>query len=213
MYMVPQGIHTVCSWDESPDRRYRYWLEARLENPGEQAGAGICLFLMLNPNRADWDRSDETIDRCKRLAQEWGYGTLWVCNLFPVRGGNWDSLPRDRMGPRQPEAPGFNGCVLCRNDACNDLHVNHRHIIEAASRANIIVCAWGGKGGSDERGREVVSMLVGEGHRERLYTFGLTKIERQPRHAKPQLRGQWPELEDLTLWADVEQWLVEGKRR
>ena len=164
---------------------------------------------MLNPNKADHDRSDATIDRCKRLAQEWDYGTLWVCNLFPVRGGNWDSLPRDRMGPHRPAGNGFSGCRLCENEARSDLHVNDRHILEAASRANVIVCAWGGRGGSGERGREVVRMLVAAGHENRLYTFGLTKTERQPRHAKPQRRDQWPKPEDLRPWTDVEQWLTE----
>ena len=162
---------------------------------------------MLNPNKADWDRSDATIDRCKSLAQEWGYGTLWVCNLFPVRGGNSNALPQDRMRPRQPEAPGFNGCALCRNDAPNDLHVNDRHIMEASRKADIIVCAWGGKGGSDERGRDVVRMLVAGGHEDRLYTFGLTKAERQPRHAKPQLRDQWPRAGHLRRWTEVRAWL------
>ena len=200
------ALHSVCSWDESPDRRYRYWLEATLEAHREQAGAGVCLFLMLNPNQADHDRSDATIDRCKCLAREWGYGTLWVCNLFPVRGGNWNKLPQDRMGPYCPE-DGFNGCALCRSDAHDGLHVNDRHIMEAASRANRIVCAWGGKGGFDQRGREVVRMLVAAGHEERLYTFGLTQTERQPRHAKPQLRGQWPRARDLKRWTEARVWL------
>ena len=197
------ALHNVCSWDESARHRYRYWLEARVSGGPDDA----CLFLMLNPNKADEGRSDETIDRCKRLAQEWGYGTLWVCNLFPVRGGNWNKLPQDRMGPRQPKAPGFNGCPLCRNDAHNDLHVNDRHIMEASRKADIIVCAWGGKGGSDERGRDVVRMLVAGGDEDRLYTFGLTKAERQPRHAKPQLRGQWPRSGDLRRWTEVRAWL------
>ena len=207
------ALHSVCSWDESPGRRYRYWLEATLENNGEQEGTGVCLFLMLNPNRADYDRSDETVDRCKHLACEWGYGILWVCNLFPVRGGNWNRLPQGRMGPRLHEVNGFNGCEFCRNDAHDGLHVNDRHIMEAASRANRIVCAWGGKGAFDQRGREVVRMLVAAGHQDRLYTFGLTQTERQPRHAKPQLRGLWPKPEDLTPWTDVEQWLTERRSR
>ena len=32
----------------SRDRRYRYWLEAKMSDR-----AGVCLFLMLNPSRAD----------------------------------------------------------------------------------------------------------------------------------------------------------------
>ena len=196
------ALHNVCSWEKPAGHRYRYWLEARLSSGSN----GICLFLMLNPNRADWDRSDETIDRCKDLAQEWDYRTLWVCNLFPVRGGNWDTLPQDRMGPCQPGG-GFAGCVLCRTGSQSDLHVNDRHLMEAAGHADRIVCAWGGKGGFEGRGREVVRMLVGAGHEDRLYTFGLTKIERQPRHAKPQLRGQWPRASDLKRWMEVRAWL------
>jgi len=207
------ALHTVCSWDEPPNRRYRYWLEATLEDPSEKASTGICLFLMLNPNKADWDRSDETVNRCKRLAQEWGYGTLWVCNLFPVRGGNSNALPRDRMGPYKPENPEFAGCALCQGDSQRDVHINDLHIRQAGQAAEVIVCAWGGKGGLNERGREVTTMLVSAGHEDRLYTFGLTKTERQPKHAKPQLRGWWPEPTELTPWVDVEEWLAEGKKR
>ena len=211
--MSSVAVHTVCSWDESPNRRYRYWLEATLENPGERAGAGICLFLMLNPNKADWNRSDATIDRCKYFAREWGYRTLQVCNLFPVRGGNSGALPRDLMGPHRPEGKGFTGCVLCPGNSQRDLHVNDLHIRKAAENTGIIVCAWGGKGGLNERGREVARLLVDSGHGHKLHTFGLTKTERQPRHAKPQLRGRWPEPTELTPWVDVEEWLAEGKKR
>ncbi|MCY4582368.1 MAG: DUF1643 domain-containing protein [Chloroflexi bacterium] len=204
--MSSVALHRVCSWDESLNRRYRYWLEAALENPAEPVDNGICLFLMLNPNKADHERSDETVSRCKRLAQEWGYGTLWVCNLFPVRGGDSSALPRDLMGPHRPEGKGFTGCALCRGASRSDLHINDLHIRKAAESAGIIVCAWGGKGGFRGRSREVVALLVGAGHENKLYTFGLTKTEQQPRHAKPQLRGQWPQADDLRRWAEVRLW-------
>ncbi len=168
---------------------------------------------MLNPNKADRDRSDETVDRCKDLAAKWRYSTVWVCNLFPVRAGNSNDLPRDRMGPHGPEGSRFNGCELCRGHTPEGVHINDRHILEASLRASIIVCAWGGKGGLSERGREITRMLVRAGHEGRLYTFGLTKTERQPRHAKPQLREQWPKPADLKLWSGVEAWLAENRRR
>ena len=43
---------------------------------------GTCLFLMLNPSKADQNISDKTVDKCKTFARKWDYDTLWICNLF-----------------------------------------------------------------------------------------------------------------------------------
>ena len=204
-------LHSVCSWEESPERRYRYWLEAKLQSAAEE-DSRICLFLMLNPNKADNNRSDETVDRCKSLAREWGCDTLWVCNLFPIRGGNSSVLPRDRMGPHEPERSGFEGCVLCSGDSHRGLHINDRHIMEAARKANRIVCAWGDNGGFDERSRKVVQKLVDAGYKTKLHIFGETR-KGQPRHAKPQRRDQWPQAADLKQWADAQAWLDASRPR
>lgn len=200
------ALHSICSWDESPDRRYRYWLEARVEGTSEQTDNGICLFLMLNPNKADEEQSDATVERCKYLACAWGYHILWICNLFPVRRGDSNALPEERMGPYRPESAAFPGCGLCSSESNNDLHINDLHIVEAARKATRIVCAWGGQGKLDERSRQVIAMLLDAGHEWKLHTLGFTANE--PRHAKPRRVDQWPQPSALKPWTGIGAWLA-----
>jgi hypothetical protein len=43
---------------------------------------------MLNPSTADADNDDPTIRRCIGYAKEWGFGGIYVVNLFGVRATN-----------------------------------------------------------------------------------------------------------------------------
>ena len=146
----------------SPDRRYRYWLEAKLSDrdglPSQQAG--VCLFLMLNPSRADESRSDPTVTRCKGFAGDWGYGVLWVCNLFAMRSPQPEVLKQspDPVGP-----------------------MNDGHIVRSARDADSVVCAWGNDGTHLGRGENVLRMLEDDGLSDKMYHFGMTK-KGQPRH-------------------------------
>lgn len=113
----------------SEDRRYRYLLSRRVG-----LADGEVLFIMLNPSTANEIADDPTIRRCKGFARDWGYGVLTVCNLFAYCTADPDVLRRvdDPVGPD--------------NDA---------HIATAASRAAIIVCAWGAFKEAAERAIEV----------------------------------------------------------
>ena len=44
-----------------------------------------CLYVMLNPSTADTNRCDRTLDRCISLAQNNGFGSIVVVNLFSFR--------------------------------------------------------------------------------------------------------------------------------
>ena len=140
----------------SQDRRYRYWLESKLGDGGD----GVCMFLMLNPSTADEVRSDPTVTRCKGFARSWGYGSLWVCNLFALRSTRPDAL----LSSPDPSGP--------ENDS---------HILRHAREADRIVCAWGNHGVHGDRGRRVLEMLVGDGLSGRMCHLGMTKRD-QPRH-------------------------------
>jgi hypothetical protein len=59
---------------------YRYLLGREWEGTGEAVG-----FIMLNPSTADAMTNDPTIRRCIGFARAWGYGSLWVGNLFAYR--------------------------------------------------------------------------------------------------------------------------------
>ena len=141
--------------DFSHDRRYRYWLEARLSDD-----AGVCLFVMLNPSTADEFQSDPTVTRAKGFARSWGYGTLWVCNIFALRSTDPKAL-------RQPGDP-----IGEEND---------HHILKSAREADRIVCAWGNHGEHLDRGDETVRMLRKAGLSGKMRHLGMTKLN-QPKH-------------------------------
>ena len=139
----------------SPDRRYRYWLESKLGG-----GDGVCMFLMLNPSTADETKSDPTVTRCKGFARTWGYGALWVCNIFALRS----TKPAALIESHDPTGP--------QNDG---------HILKYARDADRIVCAWGNHGLHHDRGERVLRMLEDDGLSGRMCHLGLTGRD-QPRH-------------------------------
>ncbi len=139
----------------SEDRRYRYWLEAKLSDSD-----GVCMFLMLNPSTADEVQSDPTVTRAKGFAQSWGYGTLWVCNLFALRATDPDILKKD------PEPIGAE---------------NDEHILCSARLSDEIICAWGNHGEHLDRGAQILSMLMGQESTGKLGHLGMT-MRNQPKH-------------------------------
>jgi len=56
---------------------------------------------MLNPSAADAFRDDPTIRRCMGFAQQWGYGSLSVGNLFAWRSHR----PADLRLSEDPAGP------------------------------------------------------------------------------------------------------------
>ncbi len=45
----------------------------------------LVMFIGLNPSTADETEDDPTIRRCISFAQNWGYGGLYMANLFVFR--------------------------------------------------------------------------------------------------------------------------------
>ena len=118
------------------------------------------MFLMLNPSTADEVRSDPTVTRCKGFAERWGYGALWVCNIFALRS----PYPRALKGSLDPVGP-----------------MNDGYIMRHARDADRVVCAWGDFGLHLGRGERVLGMLDAEGMTDKTYHFGMTK-RGQPKH-------------------------------
>lgn len=58
--------------------RYQLWRIWDIEKPK-------VMFMMLNPSTADADIDDPTIKRCIGFAKSWGFGGLYVGNLFAYR--------------------------------------------------------------------------------------------------------------------------------
>lgn len=126
-----QDDHQGAVFSDDREYRYRLWRTWDTSKP-------TAAFLMLNPSTADETSLDPTCRRCKGYAQDWGFGTLLVGNIFALRSTDPDGL-YDHPDPVGPE--------------------NDDHLRQSAREADIVVAAWGHHGGYQDRGPEVVRML------------------------------------------------------
>ena len=83
----------------SDDGRYRYSLERRWEEKGNDCGT--IGWVMLNPSTADVMEDDPTIRRCIGFSEAWGYSGMIICNLMAWRSTDPAELPDydQAMGP------------------------------------------------------------------------------------------------------------------
>ncbi len=137
----------------SPCRTWRYRLH-RIWHPDKPMAA----FIGLNPSTADEVRNDPTVTRCVNYARCWGYGGLVMLNIFAYRA----TAPRDLKAALSPVG-----------------ELNDLHIFESASRAALVVAAWGTHGEFMGRGEKVQKLLFQAG--VRVYCLGKTNAG-YPRH-------------------------------
>lgn len=80
----------------SPCGTYRY----RLTREWDESKPTVA-FVMLNPSTADAEVDDPTIRRVIGFARSWGFGRVWVYNLFALRSTDPDHILRhpDPVGP------------------------------------------------------------------------------------------------------------------
>lgn len=97
--------------------KYRY----QLSRVWDMALPSVC-FMMLNPSTADAENDDNTIKRCIEFARSWGYGSLYVVNLYAYRSRH----PQDLLVVSDPIGS-----------------KNLLHVITIASKCEKIICAWG----------------------------------------------------------------------
>ena len=131
--MLMNGLLVNKNATFSDCRKYRYAL-SRTWNGKKKT----ILFIGLNPSTADEKIDDPTIRRCINYAQNWGYGSLLMVNLFAYRA----TLPSELKNVKNPIG----------ND--NDLH-----IIELSKKADLAVAAWGNEGTLLNRDKEVKKIL------------------------------------------------------
>ena len=115
-------------------------------------GAGGVTFVMLNPSTATEVQNDPTVERCERRARAMGYSAFQVVNIFAFRATD----PADMRRADDPIGP--------ENDAA---------ILQAATWADRIICAWGTHGAFMGRGVQVTQILRQQGYS--LYHLGLAK--------------------------------------
>lgn len=124
---------------------YRYLLSRIWDD-----GMPFVGFLMLNPSTADASFDDPTIRRCIGFARQWGYGGLFVANLFAIRGAD-PTIIKMHSNPVGPD--------------------NDTAIIGMADSVSEVICAWGAHGSHLSRDESVCRMLAGR----RLSTIKRTK--------------------------------------
>lgn len=112
---------------------YRYSLQ-RVWSPNQRR----VLIIGLNPSTADHQQDDPTIRRCIKFAQEWGYGELYMGNLFAYRSTDPAMLKvvEDPVGP-----------------------ANDEWLARLAERSDLVVAAWGNEGAYLNRSSQVREML------------------------------------------------------
>jgi hypothetical protein len=136
----------------SPCQRYCYLLWRRWkEGP-------VCAFIGLNPSIADQATDEPTVTRAIRYAERWGYGSVWMLNLFAYRATDPNVMKAQAgsaVGPR-----------------------NDQYLMAACSQAALVVAAWGIQG--EFRGREAAVRVMLAGSAVKLHVLRLT------RHGHPQ---------------------------
>jgi len=152
----------------SPCGLYRYRLWRRWDD-----GPSVA-FLMLNPSTADATKNDPTVERCHRRAVDMGFGALEVINIFAYRATD----PKDLKKAARPVGP-----------------LNDQTLIEAASAAQMTICAWGSHGNFKGRDMDVRNLL--KSANIKTYMLALTKHD-QPRHPLYMPYSQKP-----VLWTDM----------
>ncbi|MCK4441078.1 MAG: DUF1643 domain-containing protein [Sulfurovaceae bacterium] len=104
----------------SKDREYRYVL-SRIWDETKP----IIMIIGLNPSTADETEDDPTIRRCTNFSKSWGYGGVYMLNLFAFRA----TQPSDMF------------------EALNPIGDENNNFIEIyTKKVDKIVCAWGNDG-------------------------------------------------------------------
>lgn len=133
--------------------RFRYSLSRVWASAGPRV-----LFILLNPSTATELHNDPTVERCERRARALGFGAFEVANIFAYRATDPRAMraAADAIGPDNDQA-----------------------VFDAASRADMVICGWGGHGIHLDRGADIAARLRAAG--VALHHLGMTR-NGQPRH-------------------------------
>jgi len=117
----------------SPCRKYRYqlwrWWDTSLPK---------VMFVGLNPSTADESEDDHTIRRCINFAKSWGYGGLFMVNLFAYRTKD----PAVMMATPDPVG-----------------EFNDYELLSTYNVVDLAVACWGTNGSFMDRDKAVREML------------------------------------------------------
>lgn len=121
------------SADFSNDNLYRYVLKRSWDDTLPR----VC-FIGLNPSTADHKKDDPTIRRCRNFAKVWGFGGMWMVNLFAFRATK-PSVMKEADDPV---------------GELNDWYIDY-----AKRHCEKMVACWGAQGEYKNRDKIVLSSL------------------------------------------------------
>jgi len=114
------------------ERKYRYALWRHWGHSDK----GKVMFIGLNPSTADESLNDATIRRCINFAKSWGYGGMYMLNLFAYVSTDPKQLILD-----------------------TDIELNNFHLMEYAGKSEKVIFAWGAFKQHSKRMQEVIAMF------------------------------------------------------
>jgi len=118
---------------EGEARKYRYVLW-RIWDPDKP----VCGFIGLNPSTADDITDDPTIRRVKRFASDWGYGGVYMLNIFAF------VTPYPHILAKCP-------------DPVKD---NDKWLVNIGQKCDKIIFCWGAFKEAESRAREVEKLFT-----------------------------------------------------
>lgn len=117
---------TGAEFSECKQYRYGLWRKWDADKPN-------IMFIGLNPSTATATMDDPTIRRVKRFAMDWGYGGVYMCNLFAFIS----PYPEDLKTWADPVG-GNDYWLLYFASMCKDVLFAWGSFPEAEERARII---------------------------------------------------------------------------
>ncbi len=153
----------------STDRRYRYRL-TRWWREGQSLS-----FVMLNPSTANETSDDPTIRRCISFAKAWGYGGIYVVNLYSLVSTDPAKLLSE------PDSIGM---------------FNDAYVYSTAEDCSKLVVAWGNHGADNKQRVDAVLKILNRF--KDVYCLGKNK-NGQPRH--PLYVRMMPESDTLLFFS------------
>lgn len=155
------AVFSVCG-------RYRYRLERRWDT-----GAGLVLFVMMNPSTADDTTDDPTVAKCQKYARRWGFNGLLVGNVCAFRATH----PKMLLEAQDPVGL-----------------ANHRALLDMARESSRVVMAHGILPSKELRAHalSVALLLREQGHKLHVLALSARGIPVHPLYQ--------PEARSPALW-------------
>ncbi|UDW83761.1 DUF1643 domain-containing protein [Pasteurella canis] len=111
-------------------------------------------FIGLNPSTADESEDDPTIRRCINFAKKWGYGGIYMVNLFAYRSTDKSLIYQ------VPQPIGQD---------------NDKYILQFSQQSEKVIAAWGNTGSYLSRSQQIYQMVPN------LYCLAINKTS-EPKH-------------------------------